>query len=270
MSRMFSNDVMATWYNAPKCPQCQQILKASEFFTAMFPVSAARAIFKSSIISENAKPLILPCGHLICETCAVAATNYQVTCAVCGEISRKDRRLISMQFPMDFYLNGFLQYVEFKAPHHLEYTRNFSPPSKLGHKPSFYSASGDQRQLCYECQVTRTDRLCVQCNLAFCAACFKTVHSSRALRRHELRHGGNHHQHPDNSGGGALARFSAEHTACRRHPGVEQKYYCKPCGQAICVECKRERHDQHGNVVALLQEVRYDDRSGRLDVWRQF
>lgn len=119
-------------------------------------------------------------------------------------------------------------------------------PAKI-HEPAV-----DIRPNCFECQSVRTDRLCVQCNTAFCVACFKVVHGPRSLRRHELTFGGTG---AAAARAAATQRFVAEQTMCRRHEDAELQYFCRPCGQAICGECKRERHDQHGDVVVMVLEV---------------
>lgn len=213
--------------------------------------------------------MILKCGHLVCLVCVFQKNVVKITCVLCGSVSPKKRTryanphvfsarrhrcsfhvsccsLLTTQFPIQFHLTGYLNYVQ-----NVPYMLRISPAGGVD-GPAPAVAPLDNRPMCYECQTVRTDKLCAKCDrLPFCAACFRKVHSARSLRRHELQ------ATAESAGSMDMdhAAFAAEQTRCRHHANAELQFYCRPCGQAICGECKRDRHDQHGNVVALLLEV---------------
>lgn len=148
-------------------------------------------------------------------------------------------RLIAEQFSTDLYLVGLLNFQEHIFPRLLKYTKNksvqqLSVPAKI---------NSEQAKKCSECTTEWTNQMCAQCNVTYCAKCFKDCHKTgKALRKHTLC---------------SIMRIDQEieMPICTIHLNMDLNYFCTDCKVAICQLCKIEAHANHTNSTIILEVI---------------
>ncbi|GAB0088196.1 hypothetical protein DMENIID0001_025840 [Sergentomyia squamirostris] len=169
-------------------------------------------------------PVLLSCGHVICETCLWhAKSRHFIKCPTCNTLHKLQyKRKFSEQFEFNFYIYGLNKFIasEEKTP---------EPKSPVIPK-------------CGECSNPVADRKCIQCDSLYCYECFKKIHNfSNVLRTHQTVD--------------LVTSLKFAHTPinCDIHPGKQVNYYCETCEKALCLDCKNQTHLIH-EIVQLYDK----------------
>lgn len=210
---------------------------------------------------KSNRPILLPCGHNMCENC-VYHNRHNLTCGTCLTpiiIPQEPAKQFSNfnvrdYFDMNFFLMGQLNHWRF-------YRRDGSANNTL-----LMSAAGrsslnntlldaDTASVatasvikCVECEALPSLGKCRFCKAYYCKRCFDNVHkNSKVLKMHTLQR-----FDKDPTLQSELVRLTRSRF-CRKH----QRYcdrYCQKCDAICCGECARNDHQYH-HYRKLIDEV---------------
>ncbi|KZC09445.1 hypothetical protein WN55_11188 [Dufourea novaeangliae] len=175
-------------------------------------------------------PLLLECGHVICNRCAKLA--YNKPCPICNMIPQyEDNQKVLL--PLNMYALG-LMVVSHNRPVGTDDTDicfSKSTTSKLKHQCI--------QGLCYECGIQANVK-CPQCNALYCFSCYSKIHG-RALQNHSkiVLSGDNN----ENS-------FIVQNT-CSERCKEPLGYYCQNCEIAGCSHCMLRLHKTHSYLPLI-------------------
>ena len=160
-------------------------------------------------------PLILPCGHTMCQKCTddILKSSGQCLCPQCRKPFNKG------QTSKNFELVRYISYVNKKAAKQASSSQTTSNPKPL---QSAGNESSDVT-ICFAC---KEDRLkCVVCTdcadgKPICGDCFEFTHRKKATKHQTT-----------------LWSSANMPTMCRVHPQKDCDLFCHPCKKVICVLC---------------------------------
>ncbi|XP_050704782.1 E3 ubiquitin-protein ligase arc-1-like isoform X2 [Eriocheir sinensis] len=195
----------------PKCPRCRVNYKLKDM---------------NHYVSHKREPLLLSCGHAVCESCTATATH---TCILCNQVTTFDK---SFAPGKHLYILGGL-YCNRKK----EFMMNAFHQPQMFPQPKVI-----KKDQCQECCQIKASVLCTTCTSQLCEACFRKIHLPRTMNAHKSE--------PLPEGGPwTMSR-------CREHPGEFCSLLCHTCTSAniekyICTRCHiLGLHQQH-EVIEL-------------------
>ncbi|XP_076395885.1 protein meiotic P26-like isoform X4 [Megachile rotundata] len=181
-------------------------------------------------------PLLLDCGHVICDRCA--KLSIPKPCPLCNVISQsEDNKKISL--PLNMYALG-LMVISHNRPvdtDDSEISFSKSIPSKLKEQ--------SEKGLCHECGLQAVLK-CPQCIALYCYICYGKIHG-KALQSHSkiMLSEGIH----DSS-------FTVENT-CSNQCTEPLGYYCENCEIAGCSHCMLHLHKKHNYKTLLAKNEEF-------------
>ncbi|XP_053997155.1 uncharacterized protein LOC128886369 isoform X1 [Hylaeus anthracinus] len=177
-------------------------------------------------------PLLLKCGHVICDKCG--SKGFNKPCPICKTVLQsKDNQ--NFLLPVNMYALG-LMVVSHNRPVDLD-DSNICFYKSATSKLKKQSVQG----LCHECGFHATVR-CPQCIALYCHKCYFKIHG-RALQSHTkiiLSEEMN-----ENS-------FTIQ-TTCSDRCVEPLGYYCEDCEIAVCSHCMLRLHTKH-NYAPLINK----------------
>ncbi|KAG7211333.1 hypothetical protein KM043_010627 [Ampulex compressa] len=173
-------------------------------------------------------PLLLICGHAICDGCFKSDQNKQ--CPVCNVSHPCDQSKTSL-LPLNVYTLGLLV---------ISCNRSFqtNEPDVAFFQPSVSKLRHSHSQgYCHECGIQATIR-CPQCVVLYCCSCYAKIHG-RALQNHTKI---------------LISALTSDNilmitTHCLETCREALKYYCKDCQVPACTQCTLEMHPKHDFVL---------------------
>ena len=113
----------------------------------------------------------------------------------------------------------------------------------------FLAASADKAadtmSICADCQGSKTNTFCQECNLYLCHPCSHRIHSGVMTSQHHVyEFRGTEHEVP----------ISSKPPQCTQHPKEESVLYCYSCEELACVMCAYGNHKRH-NVCLLTDAI---------------
>lgn len=194
-----------------------------------------------TLLSDNkphsSRPVLLNCGHNICENC-IYQHRHNLTCAVCLiPIELEHTRWLKKSYDLNFCLLG--QLVNSKS----FLSSETSGPSG-GYVPCGMFAQESFVQKCSECEQAIAIGLCMNCKVDFCKRCFTSVHqNSKVLKKHKLTEFEMQ----------TLQLQLPKERFCKSHKRLCDKF-CLDCQRIFCSQCIRITHGTH-RVNPLTIEV---------------
>ncbi|XP_076358690.1 RING finger protein 17-like isoform X2 [Tachypleus tridentatus] len=207
------------------CPQCNLIFTTRE-----------------SRPHQSRLPLILSCGHSLCERCIrkSAKDHRAVICPCCHKIfSLKDVDEDILKLPPDIHALGVLA---------LSNRKPFDLKVKLvpaGHKFQEFKAvpENDSTVICDECSKSAAHWSCDKCAANFCNICFDLIHrGSKLMKKHE---------------GKPLyveGYRSIIQSGCAEHDSRSVEFYCEDDGQVVCSYCVVMGDHKGHNIISLVDK----------------
>ncbi|GAB1609944.1 finger 17 isoform X2 [Argonauta hians] len=187
------------------------------------------------------RPLLLSCGHTLCEACAHKLTSKKkLGCPKCKQKTHVDKKEGSVKaLPQDIYISGLLALHrdtlfqrEFKNS--ISYSR-----TKAVEKTKTDAVSAVS---CFECHTVPADVQCSQCDVPMCESCFRKVHAnSVALKLHKAV-----------PLGLKLSAVPEDVATCSSHKNRTLEYYCQDDRVSICPLCVIVG-DHKGHAVVPLE-----------------
>ncbi|XP_066994116.1 RING finger protein 17 isoform X2 [Anabrus simplex] len=203
-------------------------------------------------------PLVLPCGHSVCEQCVRSSlqSSNGVVCAVCGSKAPfSQAEIMKKDIPINMYLLGC--FVDNFSTKQTVDTRIVFQPAGMnlqtlkkgkghGTKP------GSTTEICSECGTASAVWSCPQCAVLYCNQCYMKVHkAAKALQKHTKIQLGIDVLVP-----------AFTQPRCKVHPEQKLEYHCKECDLVMCPMCAIEGHAKHSiwtireRNEAVLPEVK--------------
>ncbi|XP_012217154.1 RING finger protein 17 isoform X1 [Linepithema humile] len=177
------------------------------------------------ILKGHNIPLLLDCGHPICNKCI--QTAKLVNCPDCNEaIVNHDNNQKSL-FPLNLYTLGRIV----SSYHNL--LENEDEEFQFCHKLSAQMRNIIKQGCCYECG-NKVNVKCIQCTALYCHYCYAKIHG-RALQ--------NHIQIPifDGDPNSPAAMLNSCSPTCTE----TLSYFCNNCNVASCSTCILRFHKVH-------------------------
>ncbi|XP_063243683.1 RING finger protein 17 isoform X2 [Bacillus rossius redtenbacheri] len=198
------------------------------------------------------RPLLLACGHPMCEWCvqtALSGGKDSIACPVCSAVSAREHKEASIyaDFPLSMFELGAVtarQWTQSTGDAQVTFVppgasvRRFNK-SRVVTEPLLTQQV--VQELCEECVSRQCDWFCQQCELKYCNSCYSKVHKAKALMKHV--------KVPPPVGKVKLL----ETPLCDRHKDKPLEFYCKQCDCNICAHCFVDAHRPH-EVVSLLEK----------------
>ncbi|XP_043235820.1 probable E3 ubiquitin-protein ligase MID2 [Amphibalanus amphitrite] len=195
-------------------------------------------------------PVLLDCGHSVCEECvrAAAAKSPLMPCPLCQQITVVQDKTL----PPDAFINGCL--VLNVRPRLNEESLTFVTAKKTKQlvpektvKPTL-----SEKEKCEECGSNYGSLLCAKCeDTRFCTGCFQKVHrASKLLSRHVSRPAPPGSSVASGSDSGAAL---ADARCCPLHAGRPLEYYCTDDEVAVCSHCSISG-EHKGHTVEPLSD----------------
>lgn len=194
-------------------------------------------LFADVTVRSN-RPILLPCGHNLCENCIV--NNRQtLMCNICLNPielpTENNGQLQNFQFRdhfnMNFYLLGELTNLRY-------YNKDNSANSTL-----LATTQIDNNKKgtihCSECELVPALGKCRQCKQYYCRRCFDEIHKcGKTLKMHKL-------QVLDNRIKSKETERFLKPGFCKYHKKPHDRF-CPKCDCTCCPECAKHDHKQHG------------------------
>ncbi|XP_017039885.1 LOW QUALITY PROTEIN: uncharacterized protein LOC108087163 [Drosophila ficusphila] len=213
-------------------------------------------LYNRSKNEESFRPILLPCGHNLCESCAWK-NRKDLKCAECQTpapptIKVKDP---SSQFAVnvrDYYELNFHVLGEASS---LTYYRRFA--SETSNNSLSLSSGSEvivQSTKCSECGNAVATGECRQCNAFYCRRCFEAVHNhSRVLKSHIFQKTPVEEQ-TQSSKGLRVGKdfFTLPSNDCNYHL-MPRNLYCLNCKRTSCQICTSLQH--RGHHIRQLAEI---------------
>ncbi|XP_043464872.1 RING finger protein 17 [Leptopilina heterotoma] len=189
---------------------------------------------------ESRVPLLLPCGHTVCDYCH--QTNSNLTCNACEQPQLKTENSEKPNLFIDVYTLGAINLSQNRSG-------NINDPDL-----HFYQSTGSKirqtlaQDLCSEC-MHRAVLKCVECNVLLCDSCFAKLHG-RALENHCKVTISNKQDTFDIS----------SYTKCAQHDQKPFFTYCQECCVVSCSVCLLELHNGHTfeSIAARNESLKED------------
>lgn len=207
-------------------------------------VNCAHAfVLRDRFLCGPKSPLLLHCGHSMCESCIrsiLRNKDAELVCRTCSEVSEITSTVESLdtlreEFPLNLYLLGKIQFQSVMMK---------SDDSMISFKKNKQGQSGSaldpsRKDMCYECGRITADTRCQQCNVIYCNLCFDKVHrSAKSLQMHK--------KEPlsliNKNGTDVVVEF------CQNHGDQKLEFYCPHCVTIVCAYCVISDHMNHGAI----------------------
>ncbi|XP_037806449.1 RING finger protein 17 isoform X1 [Lucilia sericata] len=243
-----SRFVANTLNNARRCPKCR-----NEY--SFYYDTAER--FASDYHVKSNRPILLACGHNMCENC-VYHNRHNLTCGTCLKpipINQEPTKQFTNfnvrdYFDMNFFLMGQLNHWRF---HRKDGSGNntllMSAPNRSNLNISLHDADASAASVikCGECELVPSLGKCRICKCYYCKRCFDNVHkNSKILKLHTLQR-----FDKETTPYAELIRLTKSRF-CKRHQRHSDRY-CSKCDLVCCGECARQDH-QHHHYRKLVDE----------------
>ncbi|XP_076620777.1 tudor domain-containing protein qin isoform X2 [Colletes latitarsis] len=177
-------------------------------------------------------PLLLQCGHIICDKCA--SKDHNKPCPICNTIPQYENSQ-KVSLPLNMYALG-LMVVSHNRPVNTD-------DSDICFSQSINSKMKKQcmQGLCHECGIQATLK-CPQCSALYCQSCYFKIHG-RALQNHTKI---------------ILAKENVEHAfalqnTCSDRCLEQLGYYCEDCEIAVCPHCMLRLHKKHNYTPLIIK-----------------
>lgn len=189
---------------------------------------------------NSSRPVLLNCGHNICENCIYQNRN-NLCCPVCNiRIEFEHTRWLKKSYDLNFCLLG-----------QLANTTSFLSSEPTG--PAAVTgmlASESFVQKCSECEQAPAVGICLNCKVDFCKRCFTGVHqNSKVLKKHKLSEFEMQ----------LLQLRMPKERFCKMHIRVGDKF-CLTCQKIYCNLCIRHAHSTHVVNSLSVENARHNDK----------
>ncbi|XP_046594753.1 RING finger protein 17 [Neodiprion lecontei] len=175
-------------------------------------------------------PLLLQCGHAICEICVKTCTTKM--CGICGTIFQPNTNE-QANFSPNLYTLGLITASQSAGLNCVEPNITFQQSAAARHKKSL----SENIEHCSECGL-KADFRCRQCNVFFCNLCYTKIHG-RALQSHQK-----------------VSLIEDSHdfwkllsNECHVHPKESVQFHCQKCNVSACTHCLLLSHRDHSIVT---------------------
>ncbi|KAK2706463.1 uncharacterized protein LOC136030231 [Artemia franciscana] len=215
-------------------------------------------------------PLLLKCSHPICDVCLKQfvvtdlktrrSEGSSIRCRTCGSTTELNLKTELLQpqkrtaanfsggvyipnnqllglLPIDYFTVGLL----FANSKRQDFSGNDIKFVSRGRKHE--GLSYNSNKVCGECLTKKADLYCSDCKNKYCSPCFKNVHQSRILSKHEA------HQ-IDLS---FLPNFPEE--ICEEHK-LRKEYYCEEDQVECCSTCAISNLHRDHDVARIIDKVK--------------
>ena len=172
-------------------------------------------------------PRSLPCLHTFCRECIQRSLNenHSLKCPVCRakhELSEEGAGLLPVN----------------------EYALQELPLRRLQQQREI----NDGEQQCKSCEEKAPlVAWCKDCDAMICQLCVGMHKKMVSLREHCVVQKGKSDE--------SIASFEKKKAVCLGHVGQELKYFCMPCSELVCPECRLFDHKDH--KFSLIEEARH-------------
>ncbi|XP_046734987.1 RING finger protein 17 [Diprion similis] len=190
--------------------------------------------FRGSHQFRGKTPLLLQCGHVICEICVKTCKTKM--CGVCGTIFQSNLNEQANLSP-NLYTLGLITASQSTGLTCAEPNVTFQQSAAARHKKCL----NENIEHCSECGL-KADFRCRQCNVFFCNSCYTKIHG-RALQSHQK-----------------VSLMEDSHdfwkllsNQCDVHPNETVQFHCEKCDVSACTHCLLHSHRDH-NIVTQLEK----------------
>ncbi|XP_055907839.1 uncharacterized protein LOC129942792 [Eupeodes corollae] len=193
---------------------------------------------------NSSRPVLLNCGHNICENCIYQNRNH-LECAVCQvPIEFEHTRWLKKSYDLNFCLLGQLaNSISFLG----------SEPVGGGGAATMTTgmlAAESFIQKCSECEQAPAIGICMNCRADFCKRCFTSVHqNSKVLKKHKLSEF-------------EMQRLQLrlpKEKFCKTHKRMCDKF-CVNCQKIYCINCIRLTHNAHHVNALSIENAKNNDK----------
>ncbi|XP_045767145.1 RING finger protein 17 [Maniola jurtina] len=196
-------------------------------------------------------PLLLACGHSMCESCIRNLLKFSepIQCKVCLQdmefntadtalLMQIDKKSLYKLFPINVYMVGELTLQEIEPK---DAKKEKGDDECYINIKSLIENTETKLGECVECHGPTT-KMCQQCATALCNNCFYKTHKNFIVfKNHQL----------------CNIEFTPKKNDCEIHKNKCLDYYCKDCTKSICLDCMMvggEKSCKNHNVTSI-QEV---------------
>ncbi|XP_022825812.1 RING finger protein 17 [Spodoptera litura] len=216
------------------CPNCSQLYNLQLNFSSK---------------PKGNLPLLLPCGHSMCENCIVNTVKClePIECKVCmcdanvkiNDLNTfmLDKNVLYSKFPINVHMVGELAVSQMKD----SYSTRKQPDDDFFIDLKTLLKCAAEQGNCVECGVA-TSKMCKECVTILCDACFNKTHKNYIVfKNHVLQ----------------SIETTMLPSTCKQHLQKPLDYYCKDCKKCVCTDCMilgGEKSCKNHDVVSL-QEI---------------
>ncbi|XP_049949115.1 uncharacterized protein LOC126457111 isoform X1 [Schistocerca serialis cubense] len=176
-------------------------------------------------------PLILKCGHSICEACAHVALieGSEITCGLCHHGTPCFSENVRADLPFNSYVLGVAA-----EKHTVSVSEDSSIAFQPNRKKPTAKTYSESREKCVECNRS-AEVSCYQCDALYCSGCFTKIHRTvKALQKHK--------KYPlTQSDPKGVLPFPM----CKEHPEQKLEFSCAECDKIVCSHCIILYHQRH-------------------------
>ncbi|KAL4711424.1 hypothetical protein ACJJTC_016178 [Scirpophaga incertulas] len=217
------------------CPNCSQFYQLNQI----------------SPHSKRNIPLLLACGHSMCEICIKNIVKFlePIECKICHrdmQIKQSDVTFLSENkynlyklFPVNMLMLGELAFQYLEGSNEVNENKDGDYYINL---QAVINNSDIVQGVCVECN-NPTTKICQQCSSMLCNMCFTKSHKNFIIFKNHV-----------------LVNFLSDMdnmNTCLIHKDKYLDYYCNDCTKTICMDCMMvggEQSCKNHNVVSM-QEV---------------
>ncbi|XP_066589613.1 RING finger protein 17 isoform X2 [Prorops nasuta] len=176
----------------------------------------------------SSSPLVMKCGHTICDMCVKKCLGKQCPGCPTGEYT-----LDTASLPFNIYALGIAASIQTKPATSEDPDLTFRQANLAKLRQS------SSHDYCNECGIHAVIK-CAQCKVLFCFSCFSKIHG-RALQDHKKI---------------LLAENSATemlNNICPNACKNSIEYFCNTCDSSLCSGCILKLHQKHDYIEQRLK-----------------
>uniref|UniRef100_A0AAU7J8D4 Tudor domain-containing protein Tdr4 n=1 Tax=Locusta migratoria TaxID=7004 RepID=A0AAU7J8D4_LOCMI len=176
-------------------------------------------------------PLILKCGHSICEACAQISLkeSSEIICGLCYHGTPCFSDNVRADLPFNSYVLGVAA-----EKHTVSVTEDSSIAFQLNRRKATTKVYSETKEKCVECN-RFADASCYQCDALYCSGCFSKVHRTvKALQKHK--------KYPLSQ---TDPKGVLPFPMCKEHPEQKLEFSCADCEKIVCSHCIILYHQRH-------------------------